>query len=215
MGALYDRAADRYDYFRDLWLRLAGARAEQGLLDDLRHTLHPGATVLDAGCGTGALARQVLAIEPTAQLTLLDLSPLMLAKADDVPGDHIVGSVLDLPFPDDSFDFVLSGWVIETVPDPIAAVVEYLRVINPGGSVLYTFCSLPQGFFSRAGSSWLRSAVKHGFAGQFLPEERTPWHDCDRSHRLSTHGGLATQISLAKCCTVQPVPIPSGLRPEP
>ena len=210
VGALYDRAADRYDHFRDLWLRLAGARAEQGLLEDLRHALRPGATVLDAGCGTGALARQVLAIEPTAKLTLLDLSPRMLAKADDVPGDHIVGSVLDLPFPDASFDIVLSGWVIETVPDPIAAVAEYLRVINPGGSVLYTFCSLPQGFFSRAGSSWLRGTVTRGFAGQFLPEERTPWHDCDRSHRLVTHGGLATQITLAKCCTVQPPPVPAG-----
>ncbi len=166
VAALYDRAADRYEHVRDLWLRLAGARAEQGLLEDLRRALHPGVTVLDAGCGTGALARQVLAIEPTAQLTLLDLSPGMLAKASDVPGEHLLGSVADLPFPDASFDIVVSGWVIETVPDPIAAVREYLRVINARGSVLYTFCSLPQGFLpgrqrlaARGGGSRLRRAV--------------------------------------------------------
>ncbi len=145
VAALYDRAAVRYDHFRDLWLRLAGAPAEQALIDDLRNVLRPGARVLDAGCGTGALAREVLRIEPTAELTLLDLSPVMLARAADLPGDHIVGSVLELPFPDDSFDVVISGWVIETVPDAIAAVREYLRVINADGYVLYTFCSLPDG----------------------------------------------------------------------
>lgn len=179
------------------------------MIDDLRSVLRPGARVLDAGCGTGALAREVLRIEPTAQLTLLDLSPEMLARAAGVPGDHVVGSVLELPFTDESFDVVISGWVIETVPDAIAAVREYLRVINPDGYVLYTFCSLPAGFFSRAGSAWLRAAVGRGFAGDFLPEERTPWHDCDRSHRLHAHGGLVTEVSLRKCCHVGAPVVPA------
>lgn len=82
--ALYDRAAGRYDHFCDLWLRLAGAAAEQALIDDLRAVLQPGAKVLDAGCGTWALAREVLRIEPATQITLLDLSPGMLARAADV-----------------------------------------------------------------------------------------------------------------------------------
>lgn len=212
--ALYERAAARYDHFRELWLRLAGAPAEQALLDDLRAVLPPGARVLDAGCGTGALARQVLRIEPTAQITLLDLSPAMLARAADVPGEHIVGSVLDLPVADDSFDVVISGWVIETVPDPMAAVREYLRAINPEGHVLYTFCSLPQGFFSRAGSAWLRAAVGRGFAGEFLPEARTPWHDCPRSHRLRAHGGLVTEVALRKCCHVGESLVPAKDSPD-
>ncbi|MGI8801325.1 MAG: class I SAM-dependent methyltransferase [Solirubrobacteraceae bacterium] len=209
VAALYDRAAARYDHFRDLWLRLAGAPAEQALIDDLRSVLRPGSRVLDAGCGTGALAREVLLIEPTAQLTLLDLSPVMLARAADLPGDHVVGSVLELPFTDDTFDIVISGWVIETVPDAIAAVREYLRVINPDGYVLYTFCSLPNGFLSRAGSAWLRAAVGRSFAGDFIPEKRTPWHDCDRSHRLHAHGGLVTEVSLRKCCHVGAPVVPA------
>jgi len=208
--ALYDRAAERYDHFRELWLRLAGAPAEQALIDDLCAVLQPGAKVLDAGCGTGALARQVRRIEPTAQITLLDLSPAMLARAADVRGEHVVGSVLDLPVADDSFDVVISGWVIETLPDPIAAVREYLRVINPEGHVFYTFCSLPQGFFSRAGSAWLRAAVGRGFAGEFLAEARTPWHDCERSHRLRSHGGLVTEVALRKCCRVGEPLLPSN-----
>ncbi len=212
---LYDHAADHYDHFRALWLRLAGAPAEQALIEDLRAVLRPGARVLDAGCGTGEVARQVLRLEPTAQVTLLDLSAGMLSRAADVPGKHVLGSVLELPFADESFDIVTSGWVIETVPDPRAAVREYLRVINAGGHVFYTFCSLPQGFFSRAGSAYLRAAVRRGFAGEFIPEARTPWHNCERSHRVRSRGGLVTEVALRKCCHVEPAVLPSEGPPDP
>ena len=110
--------------------------------------------------------------------------------------------MLDLPFADDGFDVVVSAWVIETVSDPLRAVREYLRVLAPEGQALYTFCSLPEGWLPRAGSAWLRAAVRHGFAGTFLEAERTPWHACDLSHRLRFRGGLSTEIALRTCCTV-------------
>ncbi len=207
---LYDRAADRYEHFRELWLRIAGASAENAMLEEVGRRLQPGARVLDAGCGTGSLSRKLLELEPDLRLTLLDLSPGMLARAGDLPGEHLVGSVLDLPLPDASFDLVVSDWVIETVSDPLRAVEEYLRVLTPGGTTIYTFCSLPQGFFSRAGSSWLRAAVTHGFAGRFLPAERTPWHDCGNSSRARFHGGLTTTVTLSTCCTVGPELAPTA-----
>jgi len=203
VGAVYDRAADRYDHFRELWLRLAGAAAEEAMLADLRDTLLPGAKVLDAGCGTGLLARRMRELQPDIELTLLDLSAAMLVRAGDVPGEHVQGSVLELPFADDTFDVVISAWVIETVSDPIRAVTEYLRVLNPGGRVLYTFCSLPHGWFSRAGSAWLREAVGRSFAGQFLDGARTPWHDCEHSHLVRFSHGLTTEVALQKCCSVR------------
>lgn len=202
VAAVYARAADRYDHFRELWLRLAGEGAEEAMLTDLRAVLRPGAKVLDAGCGTGALARTVLELQPDVELTLIDLSAAMLARASDLPGEHVQGSVLELPFADGTFDVVVSAWVIETVPDPMRAVSEYLRVINPDGHVLYSFCSLPHGWFSLAGSAWLRNAVHRGFAGQFLDGENTPWHDCDHSHLLRFSHGLTTEVALQKCCTV-------------
>ncbi len=201
-AALYDRLAPRYEAFRGLWLRLAGGGAERAMLEDLRAVLRPGQRVLDAGCGTGALSRRVLELEPDIALTMLDLSPGMLAQAEELPAERIVGSVLALPFADETFDVVISGWVIETVADPLQAVREYRRVIRPDGHVLYTFCSLPDGWVSRAGTAWLRRAVKSDFAGNFLEEPRIPWHDCERSHRRRTRAGLATEIVIRKCCPI-------------
>lgn len=128
----------------------------------------------------------------------------MLARAGDVPGERLIGDVQDLPFPDGSFDLVASSWVIEALPDPLRAAREFVRVISPSGHVFYTFASLPGGWLSKAGSTLLRSAVERRFAGDFLPPERTPWHDCGRSHRLRFQGGLTTEIALRKCCQVAP-----------
>ncbi len=200
--AVYDRVAGHYERFRALWIKLAGDAVEQPMLAELRDILKPGQRVLDAGCGTGTLARQIIAVQPTVELTMLDLSPAMLAYTGDIPGQHVEGSVLDLPFPDDSFDIVVSSWVIETVPNPSTAVSEYLRVVNDTGYVLYTFCSLPEGWVSRAGTALLRAAVENRFAGRFLPLEETPWHDCGRSRRVRSHAGVTTFVELRKCCSV-------------
>ncbi len=208
--ATYDDVADRYDRFRALWLRLAGGEAEQAMLDDLDDTLSPGQSVLDAGAGTGALSREILSRQPGASITMLDLSPRMLARADDLPAVKTVGSMLEIPFEDNSFDIVVSAWVIETVADPIGAVSECLRVLSPDGHLYYSFCSLPDGWLSLAGSALLRAAVKRGFAGSFLAPEHTPWHDCDRSHIRRFRGGLTTEIALRKCCSVGPETLPDA-----
>lgn len=211
--AVYDRVADQYEAFRALWLRLAGGAVEQRMLRDLTRSLTPGCRVLDAGCGTGTLSRQMRVVEPSIQLKLLDLSPAMLAHTADIPGNKLVGSVMDLPFGDASFDVVVSSWGIETVPDPMRAVSEYLRVIRDAGAVLYTFCSLPDSFISRAGTAFLRTAVENRFAGRFLPLEETPWHDCGASQRVQSHSGLTTFVQLHKCCTVSAPILPAVSAP--
>lgn len=128
MRRVYERAAPRYARFREAWLKLAGAGAERAMQHYLAEILAPRQRVLDAGAGTGAISRQVLALEPGVQMALLE--------GQHLPGEKIEGSVLALLFADESFDVVVSGWVIETVPDPRQAVAEYLRVITTAGYVL-------------------------------------------------------------------------------
>ncbi len=208
--AVYDRAAPRYDHFRVLWLKLAGGEAEEKMLEGLSRILHPGMRVLDAGSGTGAVSREMLEIAPALKLTLVDQSLPMLQGAVEIPGYRVAGDVLALPLASDIFDVVVSAWVIETVSDPRSAVAEYLRVLSPTGYLFYSFCSLPEGWLSRAASAWLRKTVEKGFAGRFLPPEEIPWHDCGRSRRWRFHGGLTTLVVLRKCCTVGPdvLPVP-------
>lgn len=213
--AVYDRVASQYERFRTLWLRLAGGTVEAMMLADLGEILAPGQRILDAGCGTGTLSRRIREIEPAIDLTMLDLSPAMLAHTADIPGTHIEGSVLDMPFPDQSFDLVVSSWVIETVPDPMQAVSEYLRIINATGFVLYTFCSIPQGWVSRAGTALLREAVEQRFAGHFLPPEETPWHDCERSRWVRSYNGLTSYVVLRKCCSVGTGIVPAPMEAVP
>lgn len=201
--SIYEEVAPEYDRFRDLWLRVAGKGAEDELLRDVGAVLRPGDRVLDAGCGTGAVSRKIHALQPAAKLTLLDLTPAMLERARDIPGQHVLGDVQTLPFADDSFDVVVSVWVIETVPDPRRAVAEFLRVLAPNGFLFYCFCSLPDGSLSRAGTALLRKAVHRYFAGNFLAREAAiPAHDCDRSRILRFHGGLTTFVLQRKCCSV-------------
>jgi SAM-dependent methyltransferase len=54
------------------------------------------------------------------------------------PGIDIVGSAYEIPFPEDSFDSVVSTQVFEHLADPIKAATEIRRVLRKGGCVLVT-----------------------------------------------------------------------------
>jgi ubiquinone/menaquinone biosynthesis C-methylase UbiE len=46
---------------------------------------------------------------------------------------RVVGSILEMPFPDAHFDIVVSSEVIEHTPNPEQAIKEIYRVLKPGG----------------------------------------------------------------------------------
>ena len=201
----YERTAARYDrLWRPLWLRVAGRSAETAMLRAVLGAVSAmdRPRVLDAGAGTGALSRRLTLVLPGLRPILVDLSPGMLARAADVHAPRAVASVQALPFADATFDAVVSAWVIETVDNPRAAVVEMLRVLRPGGAVIYSFCSRPSHRLDQWRSLPTRAVVHALFAGHFLRHEQTPFHDCETSQRNSYAGGAATVIVLGKCCTV-------------
>lgn len=96
-----------------------------------------GKRVLDAGAGTGHFSR-VLA-EWGADLTSLDMGEKLMAEIQKkCKTKPVVGSVLELPFPDRSFDAVVCTEVVEHTPDPKKAVQELCRVVAPGGVLALT-----------------------------------------------------------------------------
>ena len=98
--------------------------------------IRPGHRVLDVACGTGVLTRAAAnRAGPSGAVTGLDLSRGMLAVAASLSPtlrwQH--GTAEALPFPDQSFDAVVSQFGLMFVPDPVAALREMMRVLVPGG----------------------------------------------------------------------------------
>ncbi|NNL86285.1 MAG: class I SAM-dependent methyltransferase [Myxococcales bacterium] len=102
----------------------------------------PGSRVLDAGCGTGVVA--VTAARLGAAVKGLDLTPELLERAREnakIAGVDIAfqeGDVEALPYPDASFDFVLSQFGHMFGPRPDVTTAELLRVLVPGGTIAFS-----------------------------------------------------------------------------
>jgi arsenite methyltransferase len=105
--------------------------------------LEPGERVLDFGCGAGTDSLvAALMVGREGAVTGLDMTPEMLAKArasaaelglDNVT--FVEGEAEVLPFPDGSFDVVISNGVIDLIPDKDAVFAEVHRVLRPGGRI--------------------------------------------------------------------------------
>ena len=98
-----------------------------------------GDRVLDAGCGTGVLAREAAVRSGCAgDVTGLDLNESMLTVAKSItPGiEWRVGDLMGLPFADGAYDVVASQFVLMFVPDRVTALREMWRVLAPGGRLV-------------------------------------------------------------------------------
>jgi SAM-dependent methyltransferase len=99
----------------------------------------PEGTWLDVGCGTGALTSTILAHATPRQVTGVDQSGAFIAHAQDHVTDprarFVVGDARALPFEDGIFDAVVSGLMLNFVPEPDRALEEMERVTFPGRTV--------------------------------------------------------------------------------
>jgi SAM-dependent methyltransferase len=103
--------------------------------------LAPGECVLDLGSGAGTdslVAAQM--VGDAGNVTGIDMTPEMLSKARSAATemgvsnvDFVEAEAEALPFPDESFDVVISNGVIDLIPDKEAVFAELYRVLRPGG----------------------------------------------------------------------------------
>ncbi|MBF6301703.1 class I SAM-dependent methyltransferase [Nocardia amamiensis] len=107
----------------------------------------PGAWVLDVGTGPGKLVARVGSRRPDLRLHGVDLSPHMIEIAERTlagRAEFSVGDVGALPYPDDSFDLVVSSLSLHEWPEVDRAIAELARVLRPGGTVaIYDFRFVP------------------------------------------------------------------------
>lgn len=137
--AYWDAAAASFDEEPDHGLRAETTRAAwAGLLNSW---VRPAPQdVLDIGCGTASLS--LLLAEAGHRVTGVDLAPRMVDQARrkletaGLPGRFLVGDAMAPPTGDQRFDVVLSRHLIWTVPDPQAALRDWVARLRPGGRIV-------------------------------------------------------------------------------
>jgi SAM-dependent methyltransferase len=96
-----------------------------------------GQRVLEVGCGTGRFSSRIIALG--GELTVLDIGPsLVKGVSQRLCCRGVVGDACELPFPDESFDMVISSECIEHTTDPLGAIRQMCRVCRVGGAVCIT-----------------------------------------------------------------------------
>ena len=109
-------------------------------------SITPRAAVLDIGCGTGEFERLVLKDHPEQRMVGVDLSVKMLEvarqKCQAYPNvTFCTAGAAALPFPDYSFDVVVSASALHYFDQPEMSLKEMRRVLKPGGSaVIMDWC---------------------------------------------------------------------------
>lgn len=120
--------------------------------DTMKHmNVKPNSKALDVCCGTAdwtiALAKSV---GPKGEVVGLDFSENMLKighkKVDDLGLKHVTlihGNAMELPFEDNTFDYVTIGFGLRNVPDYMQVLREMNRVLKPGGMAVCLETSQP------------------------------------------------------------------------
>lgn len=144
-GARYDRIAEGYAR----WWGPVLEPTAHALLDRVEPLVTAGAgRILDVGAGTGVLSIEAVRRWPGVTVHGIDASGEMLEVArgraavglDAAQRDRVTFTVATadaLPSPDDTFDLVVSSFVLQLVPSRHRALREARRVLRRGGTLAY------------------------------------------------------------------------------
>lgn len=122
----------------------------------------------------------------------------LLVNLWDTQGIDLVSDICHIPADDSSFDAILCGEVLEHVPDPVAAIQEFSRLLRAGGILILTapFSAIvhmaPYHFYTGFTKYWYQHHLpNNGFCMQTL-DANGDWHSL-LSQELSRLGSLERQ----------------------
>lgn len=147
--SVFESIAPKYDMMNDVlsfrrhkaWRRFTMRKMD----------VQPGQSSLDLCCGTCDWTIALAKASGTGRTVGLDFSRNMLnigqAKIDKLGMSEritlIQGNAMELPYPDNTFDFVTIGFGLRNVPDIVQVLREMKRVVKPGGKIVCLELSKP------------------------------------------------------------------------
>lgn len=136
---MFTRIAHRYDLMNRLMTMGQDARWRREVIR--RASLPQSKSILlDLGAGTGDLAIESLQQKPQTIPIAADFTTAMMQVGRQREMGNLIpwssADALQLPFPDQTFDAVISGFLLRNVIDLDQAISEQLRVLKPGGRMV-------------------------------------------------------------------------------
>ncbi len=176
-----------YKIWAPVYDKTFGAITTVGRKRAIGHINSRQGKVLEVGVGTGLSLKHY---KPHLQITGIDVSPHMLAKARKKVAKRGLSHVKDIQemdaramkLPDNHFDTVVAMYLVSVVPDPELVVAEMTRVCKPGGEVLIV------NHFAREKGAL--SVVEKAFA-PFA--NKIGWHSDFSIHRILGEDDLSVQ----------------------
>jgi demethylmenaquinone methyltransferase / 2-methoxy-6-polyprenyl-1,4-benzoquinol methylase len=151
---MFGRIAKRYNLMNRLMTAGQDRRWRRFVIEQAQ--LPPGGSLLDLATGTGDIAFEALQAVPDALVIGADFSlPMMIVGQRSLNGSRIHwcgADALQLPFADESFHVVTSGYLMRNVIDIDQTLREKLRVLKPGGRIVILESSPPP-------RNWLRPLI--------------------------------------------------------
>ena len=199
--AMFQRIAPRYDLMNRLMTGGQDIRWRKVVIR--LANIPPDGKLLDLGAGTGDLAREALRQVPGCRPVAADFTLGMMQAGKRLPGLQLTWSCADalaLPFPNASFDAVVSGFLLRNVVNLPGSLREQFRVLKPGGRMVALDTTPPQ-------ASPLRILIRFHmhriipFLGELITGARDAYtYLPDTSERFLPAEALHTLLDAAGFC---------------
>lgn len=142
---MFDRIARRYRLMNTLMTAGQDRRWRRHVVE--RAALPPRGRLLDLATGTGDIAREALRARPDLQVAGADFSTGMMQAgrrmSDAAPMHWVAADAMRLPFAENCFDAIASGYLVRNVLDIPQTLQEQMRVLRPGGRLVILESSPP------------------------------------------------------------------------
>jgi ubiquinone/menaquinone biosynthesis C-methylase UbiE len=182
-----------------VWQKLYPHYDERGFEAFVKTLVRPDMEVLEIGAGSGAGTQAVCSLRGQCRHHVgIDLDPRVLGNPQ-LDEAHVADAA-QLPFPDERFDLVFHRFVAEHLDDPVRAFTEAMRVLRPGGAVVF---ATPNQYYypmivARMTPTWLHAFLVRRLGSGRVSDDVFPTfyriNSARRIRRCAAHIGAQVEI---------------------